>query len=816
MFEKFTEKGRKIIIYAKEEAEKRSNDYLGTEHLLLAILREDEGVATTILKKMGLSPEEVRFEVEKSLPVGSSLMTFGDIPFTPRAKKVLELAIEEARLLGHAYIGSEHLLLGLIREDEGIAGRIIRTLGANLLGARQLAINLSIKPQFQTPQQKEKRKTTTPALDEFGRDLTMLAAEGKLDPVIGRDDEIERVVQILGRRLKNNPAIIGEPGVGKTAIVEGLATKIVVGDVPDILVGKRIISLDLGALIAGTKYRGQFEERLKAVMREIAQSENIILFIDELHTIIGAGAAEGSVDASNMLKPALARGELQCIGATTPDEFRKHIEKDGALERRFQPIHVQPTSADTTVAILKGISHKYEDHHKVKITDESLEAAVKLSDRYISDRYLPDKAIDVIDETSSRIKLKKSTMPQELRDMEGELLQLSKEKSLYVRMHEIDKAQRVRAQEERLKKTYDSQYKKWKDALLSEVPSVGEDDVAYTVAKMTGIPLYRMEETETEKLLKLEDILHLRIIGQNDAIHEVSKAIRRSRAGLKNKNRPVGSFFFLGPTGVGKTELAKALAEFMFNDQSALIKIDMSEYMEKFTVSRLTGAPPGYVGYEEGGQLTEKVRKRPYSVILFDEIEKAHPEVFNVLLQILDEGVLTDNYGRKVDFRNTVIIMTSNLGARIIEKATPLGFYTASVENMHNKMKDNVLSELKKAFNPEFLNRVDEIVVFHTLEKSHLLSIVDLLLAETNIKLVEHSLAINVSDEVKEWLLNKYYQPVYGARPMRRAISREIEDPLSEELLKGRFKESSVVNVELNEGTVQFSVAPETVLASVN
>lgn len=604
MFEKFTEKGRKIIIYAKEEAEKRSNDYLGTEHLLLAILREEDGVPITILKKMGLSIEEVRYEVEKSLPVGSSLMTFGDIPFTPRAKKVLELAIEEARLLGHAYIGSEHLLLGLVREDEGIAGKILRNLGANLLGARQLTINLSIKPQFQSAQQKEKRKTTTPALDEFGRDLTMLASEDKLDPVIGREEEIERVIQVLGRRLKNNPAIIGEPGVGKTAIVEGLAQRIVLGDVPDILMGKRIISLDLGALIAGTKYRGQFEERLKAVMREILQSENIILFIDEFHTIVGAGAAEGSVDASNMLKPALARGELQCIGATTPDEYRKHIEKDGALERRFQPIYVQATNSETTLAILKGISHKYESHHKVKITDESMSAAVKFSDRYITDRFLPDKAIDVIDETSSRIKLKKSTTPQELKDMENELSQLSKEKTLYVRLHDIDKAQRIRTQEEKLKKSYELQYKKWKDSLLSEIPVVGEEDVAYTVSKMTGIPLYKMEETETEKLLKMEDILHLRIIGQDDAIKVVSKAIRRSRAGLKSKNRPIGSFFFLGPTGVGKTELAKALAEFMFNDESALVKIDMSEYMEKFTVSRLTGAPPGYVGYR-GGRSTD-------------------------------------------------------------------------------------------------------------------------------------------------------------------------------------------------------------------
>ncbi len=816
MFEKFTEKGRKIIIYAKEEAEKRSNDYLGTEHLLLAILREEDGVPITILKKMGLSVEEVRYEVEKSLPVGSSLMTFGDIPFTPRAKKVLELAIEEARLLGHAYIGSEHLLLGLVREDEGIAGKILRNLGANLLGARQLTINLSIKPQFQNAQQKEKRKTTTPALDEFGRDLTVLASEGKLDPVIGRDEEIERVVQVLGRRLKNNPAIIGEPGVGKTAIVEGLAQKIVLGDVPEILLGKRIISLDLGALIAGTKYRGQFEERLKAVMREILQSENIILFIDEFHTIIGAGAAEGSVDASNMLKPALARGELQCIGATTPDEFRKHIEKDGALERRFQPIYVQPTSSETTISILKGIRHKYEEHHKVKITDESMTAAVKFSDRYITDRYLPDKAIDVIDETSSRIKLKRSTMPQELKYMENELTQLSKEKTLYVRLHDIDKAQRIRAQEEILKKSYELQFKKWKDSLTSEIPSVEEEDVAYTVSKMTGIPLYKMEETETEKLLKMEEILHTRIIGQDAAVKSVSKAIRRSRAGLKSKNRPIGSFFFLGPTGVGKTELAKALAEFMFNDQSALVKIDMSEYMEKFTVSRLTGAPPGYVGYEEGGQLTEKIRKRPYSVILFDEIEKAHQEVFNILLQILDEGVLTDSYGRKVDFRNTIIIMTSNLGARIIEKATPLGFYHSAGENLYDKMKDNVLSELKKTFNPEFLNRVDEIVVFHTLEKEHLLSIIDLLIEETNRKLIEYSLTLNVSAEVKEWLLNKYYQPAYGARPMRRAVYKEIEDPLSEELLKGRFKETEVVNVQLKEGAVQFSEAAEPALASIN
>lgn len=816
MFEKFTEKGRKIILYAREEAEKRNSEFLDTEHLLLAILREEESIPVAIMRKIGIAPENVRYEIEKRVTNEGNLLTYGEIPFSPRAKKVLENAIEEARLLGHPYIGSEHLFLGLIKEEEGIAGKVLRTLGINLLAARQLTINFSIRPHFQGTPQREKRKTNTPALDEFGRDLTLLALEGKLDPVIGREDEIERVIQILGRRIKNNPVIIGEPGVGKTAIVEGLAQKIIEGDVPDILLGKRIIALDLGALIAGTKYRGQFEERLKAVIREATQSENIILFIDELHTIIGAGAAEGSVDASNMLKPALARGEMQCIGATTPQEYRKYIEKDGALERRFQPVYVQPTTVETTIEILRGIREKYESHHKVKITDEAVEAAVKLSDRYITDRYLPDKAIDVVDETASRIKLRRSIMPQELKSLEFELAKISKEKSLYIKLHDLSSAQKAKYEEDKLKRIYEANYKKWKDSMYKEVPLVTADDISYTVSKMTGIPLYKLEQTESEKLLQMEEILHQRIVGQDEAIKSVCKAIRRSRAGLKTKNRPIGSFFFLGPTGVGKTELAKVLAEFMFNDENALIKFDMSEYMEKFNVSKLIGAPPGYVGYEEGGQLTEKIRKRPYSVVLFDEIEKAHPDVFNLLLQILDEGVLTDSFGRKVDFRNTIIIMTSNIGARLIEKSTPLGFRKSDSTDVYSKIKDNVFDELKKTFNPEFLNRVDDIVVFHPLEESHLLAIIDLLIAETNKKLAEYGFVIAVSDEVKHWILNKYYQPAYGARPMRRAIAREIEDPLSEEILKGNFKGADFIKVELNNNNIEFKEVHEEVTTSVN
>ncbi|MEK7308174.1 MAG: ATP-dependent Clp protease ATP-binding subunit [Nitrospirota bacterium] len=802
MFEKFTERGRKVIIYAKEEAEKRQNDYLGTEHLLLALLREEDSLPIIILKKMGLSPNEIRVEVGRSLPSGSNVLTFGDIPFTPRAKKVLELAVEEARLLGHSYIGSEHLLIGLIREEEGIAGKVLRSLGANLLSARQLSINLALKGQYSMTKE---RKGHTPALDEFGRDLTQLAKENRLDPVIGRENELERVLQILGRRVKNNPAIIGESGVGKTAIVEGLAQKIVSEDVPENLLDKRLISIDLGSLIAGTKYRGQFEERLKVIMKEIIQSDNIILFVDELHTLVGAGAAEGSIDASNMLKPALSRGEIQCIGATTPDEYRKYIEKDSALERRFQPIFIQPPSVNEAIKILKGLKNKYEAHHRVKISGEAIKACATLSDRYIADRFLPDKAIDVMDETGARIKLKKFTMPAELKELEKDLKRLGKEKNLYIKLHDFEKGASIKIEEQKVKELFNDLYGKWREDQQRDIPVINEDDIAYTVSKITGIPLSKLEEKDSEKLLRMESILHKRIIAQEEAVKAVSRAIRRSRAGLKARKRPVGSFFFLGPTGVGKTELAKALAEFLFNDENALVKIDMSEYVERFNVSRLTGAPPGYVGYEEGGQLTEVVRRRPYSVVLFDEIEKAHPDVFNILLQMLDEGVLTDNLGRRIDFKNTVIIMTSNLGTRLTDNSTPMGFQKTTWENTYKKIKEDVLAELKKTFNPEFINRVDEIVVFHQLEKEHLVKITGMLITELNRQLLDdHDFIVEVSDEVVGWLIANNFQHSYGARPMRRAVQKNIEDPLSEEILKGRFKDVKKLKIILQNGIPAF------------
>ncbi len=732
MFERFTDKGRKIIILAREEAERHQNDYLGTEHLVLAILRETDGIALTIIKKMGLSSEQIRLEIERNLPGGGTTMTFGEIPFIPRVKKVIEYAVEEARLLGHNHIGSEHLLLGLLREEEGIGGKILRSLGANLLTARQLTVTFLRKS---APRERD-RKSNTPALDEFGRDLTLLAQEGQLDPVIGRSDEIERVLQILSRRTKNNPVLIGESGVGKTAIVEGLAQKIVTSEVPDNLLSRRVIALDLSSLVAGTKYRGQFEERLKVVMKEITQAGNIIIFIDELHTLVGAGAAEGSIDASNMLKPALSRGEIQCIGATTLDEYRKHIEKDGALKRRFQPIFVQPPSIEETVRIIQGLRDRYEEHHGVEITEEAIQEAVKLSDRYITDRFLPDKAIDLIDETGSRAKLQTYALPGELKAMEQELKKVSREKEVAISLQNFEEAVKFREEEERLRKLLEESKREWKKNQEKNKPVITKEDVAYVVSKMTGIPLFKLEEEESQKLLHMEEFLHKRIVGQEEAISAVCRAIRRSRAGLKEAKKPIGSFIFLGPTGVGKTELARALAEFLFNSEDALVRIDMSEYQEKFTSSRLFGAPPGYVGYEEGGQLTERVRRRPYSVVLFDEIEKAHPDIFNVMLQVLDDGVLTDSLGRKVDFKNTVVIMTSNLGTKLIQKGVSLGFQQAEAEQ-NRKIKDDVLAELRRSFSPEFLNRIDEVVVFHQLDKEHLFSIVDILIKELNARLLE-------------------------------------------------------------------------------
>ena len=809
MFERFTDRGRKIIILAREEAERHQNDYLGTEHLVLAILRESDGIALMIIKKMGLSPEQIRLEIERNLPGGGTTVTFGEIPFSPRVKKVIEYGVEEARLLGHNHIGSEHLLLGLLREEEGIGGKVLRSLGANLLTARQLTVTFLRK----TGTRERDKKSSTPALDEFGRDLTQLAQEGTLDPVIGRTDEIERVLQILSRRTKNNPALIGESGVGKTAIVEGLAQRIIGLDVPDNLLNRRVIALDLGSLVAGTKYRGQFEERLKVVMKEISQAGNIILFIDELHTLVGAGAAEGSIDAANMLKPALSRGEIQCIGATTLDEYRKHIEKDGALKRRFQSIHVQPPSMEETISIIQGLRDRYEEHHGVDYTDEAVVEAVKLTDRYITDRFLPDKAIDLIDEAGSRAKLLTYALPPELKSLDQELKRVAREKEVAIGLQNFEEAVKFREEEERFRKLLDDAKQDWKKKQEKNRPVITGEDVAYVVSKITGIPLFRLEEEESEKLLHMEDYLHKRIVGQEEAISAICRSIRRSRAGLKDAKKPIGSFVFLGPTGVGKTELARALAEFLFNTEDALIRVDMSEYQEKFTSSRLFGAPPGYVGYEEGGQLTEKVRRRPYSVVLFDEIEKAHPDIFNVLLQVLDDGVLTDSLGRKVDFKNTILVMTSNIGTRFIQKGVSLGFQRDVESENTTRMKGEVLSELKRHFSPEFLNRLDEIVVFHQLTKEHLVIIVDILIGEFNARLVERGVYLEVSEEVKLWLIDEGFESQYGARPLRRTIQRCLGDPLSEELIKGRFKDAKKIKVVLTDKTPSF--IEEEVLASV-
>jgi len=801
MFGRFTERAQKVLMLAQEEARRLTYPYVGTEHLLLGLIREGEGIAAKVLQGMGIELEIVRREVEKIIGKGGAVVV-GEIGFTPRSKKVLELSFEEARSLGHNYIGTEHLLLGLIKEGEGVAAKVLENLGAGLPSVRQQVIEML--SGFMNPggQPKEPAQTNTPSLNEFSRDLTVLAREGKLDPVVGREKEIERVIQVLSRRTKNNPVLIGEPGVGKTAIAEGLAQRIQQGNVPETLLNERVVTLDLASVVAGTKFRGEFEERLKKVMDEIREAGNIIIFIDELHTLIGAGAAEGAIDAANILKPALARGELQCIGATTLDEYRKHIEKDPALERRFQPITVDEPTPEEALAILRGLRDRYEAHHRVKITDEALDAAVKMSDRYITDRFLPDKAIDLIDEAASRVRLQSYTAPPGLKDKEGELEKIRQEKEASIAAQEFEKAANLRDVEQKLKEELESIKKDWEQKKGLEKKNVAEEDIAHIVSSWTGIPVKKLAEEESERLLKMEEILHQRVIGQDEAVRAVSKAVRRARAGLKDPKRPVGSFVFLGPTGVGKTELARALAEALFGDEDALVRIDMSEYMEKHAVSRLVGAPPGYVGYDEGGQLTEAVRRKPYSVILLDEIEKAHPEVFNVLLQVLEDGRLTDAKGRTVDFRNTVIIMTSNVGANLLKKETGLGFRPQSDDKSYEDMKGKVTGELRRTFRPEFLNRIDEIIVFHALDMDHIKKIVDLMIREVAKRLAENDITIEVTNAAEEVLAKEGFDQMYGARPLRRAIQRQVEDRLSDELLRGTYRKGDKVRVGAKENEI--------------
>jgi ATP-dependent Clp protease ATP-binding subunit ClpC len=808
MHDKFTDRVRRVMFLAREEAARLHHDYIGTEHLLLGIVREGEGLAATIVTNLGIDLDVVRRTIESMVPASSGSVNLGDIPFTPRAKRVLELSVEEAKNLQHNYVGTEHLLLGLIREGEGIAARVLLEFGADPKRVKDEVIRL-IGGNPRAQRGRHDTKTESPALDQFGRDLTDLARQGKLDPVIGREVEIERVIQVLCRRKKNNPVLIGEPGVGKTAIVEGLSTKIVENKVPEILRTMRVIALDLAAIVAGTKYRGQFEERLKAIINEIKEVSNIIIFIDELHTIVGAGGAEGAIDASNMLKPALARGELQCIGATTMDEYRKYIEKDGALERRFQPIMVAPPSVEETIDIIKGLRDKYEAHHRVRITDDAIVAAANLSDRYIKDRYLPDKAIDVIDEAGARARLSVSSVPPDVRKLEGKLAGLVAEKESYIRKQDFENAARIRDREREVRSELREVKKDWKQATDEADVKVDGESVGYIVARMTGIPVVRIKEEESAKLLRMEDELRKRIVGQDESLSAVSKAIRRGRAGLKDPRRPIGSFFFLGPTGVGKTELARALTEFLFGDESSLIRIDMSEYMEKFSVSRLVGAPPGYVGYEEGGQLTEKVRRRPYSVILLDEIEKAHPEVFNILLQVLEDGQLTDSFGRTVDFKNCVVIMTSNVGTRRIKSGASLGFHRDDSDVSYSQMKEKVLEELKRTFNPEFLNRVDEIIVFRSLGMSEIEKIIEILLGEVQQRLKSYGLTLRLTTEAKQLLMEKGYDPSLGARPLRRTIQRYLEDPLAEEVLRGGYGPGSAVKVCRKKDALSFECKRE-------